>query len=158
MTGSPPADPRATGPSATGRTLEEVEAQPWGDPPANASYLVARSYALRRVPLVELGTEDLRILLGQSVGAPTLVPLALRVLADDPLAEGDFYPGDLLAAVLRLDDAYWTAYPEQLKQLIGIARRIDPATADLTNTDLPQLVDALLAGRADQGDHGGTSG
>ncbi|MGI3784368.1 MAG: contact-dependent growth inhibition system immunity protein [Janthinobacterium lividum] len=80
------ADPRATGPSATGRTLEEIEAQPWDDPPANASSLVARSYGLRRVPLVELGTEDLRILLGQSIGAPTLVPFALRMLADDPLS------------------------------------------------------------------------
>lgn len=149
MTGSPPADPRATGPRATGRTLEEIEAQPWGDPPTDASYLVARSYALRRVPLVELGTEDLRILLGQSIGAPTLVPIALRVLADDPLAEGDFYPGDLLAAVLRLDDAYWIAYPEQRNQLIAIARRVDPAAEDVTSTDLPGLVDAFLAGRAE---------
>ena len=47
--------------------------------------------------------------------------------------------------MLRLDDACWTAHPEQRHQLIGIARRVDPAAADLTNSDLPQPVGTLLA-------------
>jgi len=145
--------------SATSRTLEEVESQPWGDPPADASYLVARCYALRRLPLRQLGTEDLRILLGQSIGVPTLVPLALRVLDGDPLAEGDFYPGDLLAAVLRLDAAYWTAHPEERTELAGIAGRVDPTADELAGTEVPSLIAAFLAGRdgGDGGDDGDDS-
>ncbi|MFC7276617.1 contact-dependent growth inhibition system immunity protein [Paractinoplanes rhizophilus] len=38
----------------------------------------------------------------------TLVPLALDQVEQDPLAEGDFYPGDLLDALIRrVPDSYW---------------------------------------------------
>ena len=81
----------------------------------------------------------------------TLVPLALRVLAGDPLAEGDFYPGDLLAALLRLDAAYWTDHPQERAELAGVAGRVDLAAAGLADTEVPRLVAAFLAGR-DGGD------
>lgn len=109
MTESPGTDP-----SPTGQTLEEAEAQPWGDPPDDASYLVTRCHALRRVPL------------------------------------GDFSPGDLLAVVLRLDDAYWTAHPDERAALVGLARTADPAADELADTDVPALVTAFLAGRENQ--------
>lgn len=51
--------------------------------------------------------EDLRIMIGQKIGLKFLVPLALKKLAEDPLASGDFFPGDLLQNVLRLGRDYW---------------------------------------------------
>ena len=143
--------------SADGRTLEEVEGRPWGDPPDDTTYLIARCYALRQVPLGQLETEDLRILLGQSIGVATLVPIALRVLDGDPLAEGDFYPGDLLAAVLKLDAAYWSAHPEDRAELAVIAGRVDPESEELEDTEVPVLVANFLAGR-DGGDGKITAG
>lgn len=82
-------------------TLESLEGDHWGEPPAEAGYLVRTVYALRAKPVESLGVEDLRILVGQEVGLDHVMPLALRMLEVDPLAEGDFYPGDLLVSVLR---------------------------------------------------------
>jgi hypothetical protein len=80
-------------------SLEQPERDRWGDAPEGASYLVRTVHALRARPLDSLDVEDLRILIGQEIGLDHLMPLALRTLETDPLAEGDFYPGDLLAAV-----------------------------------------------------------
>jgi hypothetical protein len=53
------------------RTLEELEGEKWGESPF-ASHLITTCHRLRRVPIEELGIEDLRILLGQAIGWYTL--------------------------------------------------------------------------------------
>jgi CDI immunity proteins len=80
-------------------TVEEFERVREPDPGPDASYLVRRCLELRRKPVAEFTTEDLRIMLGQRIGVPILLPIAAAVLADDPLAEGDYFPGDLLHSV-----------------------------------------------------------
>jgi hypothetical protein len=81
------------------RTLDEL------DPPARPaadydSRLVTRAHDLRRKPIGDFTAEDLRIMIGQQVALAHLVPRALDALELNPLAQGDFYPGDLLQAVL----------------------------------------------------------
>lgn len=101
-------------------TLERLEGKKWGDPenPNDApTPLIQKCLRLRRVPLRELTTENLRMLIGQQIGLEHLVPLALDRLAADPLAEGDFYPGDLLKSVVRVEPAYWQTHPEQRRAL-----------------------------------------
>lgn len=92
-------------------TLEELDGQRWGDPPADATYLISTVHRLRRKPIAELTVEDLRVLINQQVGLRWLVPRALEVLREDPLAGGDLYPGDLMAAVRRVDESFWAAHP-----------------------------------------------
>lgn len=87
------------------RTLDELDPPVWGEPTYD-SYLVTTCHRLRRKPLTEFSTEDLRIMIGQGIGLRWLVPLALEVLEKDPLAAGDFYSGDLLAAVLRVGPGF----------------------------------------------------
>jgi len=53
------------------------------------------------------------------------VPLALARLEHDPLAEGDFYPGDLLVAALRVPPAYWQSRPAEAARLRSIAGSVD---------------------------------
>lgn len=113
------------------RTLEQLEGKRWGDEPSRSSYLVTACHKLRKVPIEQLNTEDLRILLGQSIGVNYLLPVALDVLSADPLAEGDYYPGDLLSSVLRLDNHLWTQNPDWKIQLKSIV---------LSITDAPQNV------------------
>lgn len=84
------------------QTLDELEGDTWG-PPGFDSHLVQETHRLRSIPIGELTVENLRLLLGQQIGTPWLVPLALAQLVDDPLAMGDFYPGDLLTSVLGTD-------------------------------------------------------
>jgi hypothetical protein len=93
------------------RSLEDLEGDRWGDPPAGSSRLVRVVHQLRRKPIAELTIEDLRVLVGQQVSLHRLVPLAIDRLREDPLVAGDLYEGDLLAAVLRVDSDFWKRHP-----------------------------------------------
>lgn len=75
---------------------------------------------LRRKPLAEFTVGDLRIMLGQEIGVPALLPLALQVLLRDPFAEGDYYPGDLLANVLRLPESAWSGLRAERERLRSV--------------------------------------
>ena len=55
-------------------------------------------------------------MIGQQISLRFLIPRAIDVLRTNPLAEGDYYPGDLLTAVLRADKAYWQANVEQWRR------------------------------------------
>jgi len=61
-------------------SLEDVEGDAWGPPPADATRLVAAVHQVRRKPLADLEPEDLRLLLGQQVGVEILLPRVLRLL------------------------------------------------------------------------------
>lgn len=113
------------------QTLDELEGVGWG-PPAYDSYLVTNVHRLRRVPLKQYGLEDLRLMIGQQIGVAYLVPLALDHLEVHALASGDFYPGDLLAAVAALPDTFWSAHHELVPRAL---RAIDRAIARLHKVD-----------------------
>lgn len=83
-------------------TLDDVDPPAWTGPSPADTHLVQRCHALRTVPVSTLGAEDLRLLIGQRIALPVLLPIALERLEADPLAEGDLYAGDLLDAVLRV--------------------------------------------------------
>jgi hypothetical protein len=100
-------------------SLQQIEKDDWGEPDFD-SYLVRTVHALRRKPVGELTTEDLRIMLGQQVGVAILTPYALDVLERDPLAEGDFYPGDLLKSVVTLPVDHWREHADQAVRLDGV--------------------------------------
>ncbi|MBO4206442.1 contact-dependent growth inhibition system immunity protein [Micromonospora echinofusca] len=101
-------------------TIEQLEGEVWADPGSGASFLVARCHDLRRKPLADFTVEDLRIMLGQNIGVPALLSRAVEVLLQDPLAEGDHYPGDLLTSVLRLPDSAWSALQAERRRLTAV--------------------------------------
>ncbi|MFD6941375.1 contact-dependent growth inhibition system immunity protein, partial [Streptomyces goshikiensis] len=84
----------------------------WSAPSGAETRLMATVRELRRKPIGELTIEDMRLLIRQDVGLAHLLPLAVEVLRVDPLAEGDMYEGDLLAAVLTLNPEVWRESPE----------------------------------------------
>lgn len=90
-------------------SLEQIEGRSWGDPPPGATALMTRVHELRRKPIGTMSAEDLRVLVAQKVGLDAVVPVALARLARDPLLEGEYYPGDVLAAVLGVPPSYWAA-------------------------------------------------
>ncbi|WGS17290.1 MULTISPECIES: contact-dependent growth inhibition system immunity protein [unclassified Bradyrhizobium] len=108
------------------RTLEQIDGQDWGEPETAPTGMVARCLRLRRTPLKDLTASDLRLLVGQQIGLRTLVPKALQLVSNEPLLEADFYPGDLLCALLRIDKAYWSDSSVELGQLVSIARAVMP--------------------------------
>jgi hypothetical protein len=82
-----------------GPTLDELEGFVWGEPNFD-SYLVTTCCRLRTKPIDEFTVEDLRIMIGQQISLPHLIPIAAKVLEKEPLAEGNYYPCDLLNAVI----------------------------------------------------------
>jgi hypothetical protein len=121
-------------------TLDTIDPPAWGPVPSDATRLITRCHELRTKPLRDFTAEDLRIMIGQQVGLRPLVELALDRLRLDPLAEGDFYPGDLLASVLRVDTAFWDRSPDsdvELHKLAVGARerfKLDPVLHELIET------------------------
>ena len=101
------------------RCLEELERDRdrWPAPRAGASRLAVTVHALRRRPVGELSAEDLRLMIGQDVGLAHLLPLAVEIPQDDPMAQGDLYEGDLLSAVLSRKSAAWNELPGARREL-----------------------------------------
>jgi hypothetical protein len=113
------------------RSLDDLEAPGWGDPPPGSTRLVAAVHRLRRKPVGELTVEDLRVLIGQRVSLDRLVPLAIERLREDPLAGGDMYEGDLLAAVLRTETGFWQRNPALAEEVCSILGPLDDPPDDL---------------------------
>lgn len=112
----------------TSKSLEELEGENWGDPPCDGSRspLAERCLPLRRTPLKDFAAGDLRVMIGQNIGLPFLVPLAIRLFKEDPLVEGDFYPGDLLASVLCVEADFWRKHPDLRRIVEGIVQTAMP--------------------------------
>ncbi len=94
------------------KTIEQIEGSIW-DKPDYDSHLVRTCHLLRKKILKELEIEDLRILIDQNIALEILIPIAIKELEINILAEGDFYPGDLFKAVLDSDKAYWISRMNQ---------------------------------------------
>jgi CDI immunity proteins len=98
------------------KSIEELEGVDWGEPNSDSS-LVTTCHRLRRKPLNRFTEEDLRIMIGQKISLPYLIPLAIERLEEDPLVETCFFRGDLLAVVLRVGEPFWSDHPELFERV-----------------------------------------
>jgi CDI immunity proteins len=73
--------------------------------------------AVATSPRSELSVEDLRVLVARERSLDRYVPQAIDLLEQNMLAEGDYYPGDLLQAVLDVDVTYWRAHRDQWERV-----------------------------------------
>jgi CDI immunity proteins len=105
------------------KSLQELEEHDWGDPAPTDSSLVAKCMQLRRKPLAEFTAGDLRIMIGEQISLSYLIGLAVEHLELDPFVEATFYPGDLLCAVVRLDEDFWINHPDSLERLRPIVKK-----------------------------------
>jgi hypothetical protein len=81
-------------------------------PPSDVrSGLVASVERVWVVPIKRLTLGELRLLIGQRRGLEHVVPPAVAHVRDHPLAEGTYYRGDLLAALISLPSEWWVAHP-----------------------------------------------
>lgn len=115
-------------------TLDDLDPPRWPEPPSDATGLMRRVRAARQRPLTELTPEDLRVLTAQQVALVQVLPLAVQVLTEDPLASGDFYPGDLLLAVIRAPDDAWDRLSD-----MTLASRLATVISGLPETVLADL-------------------
>ena len=114
------------------QTLDALEGS-WPTEPAYPSHLARRCHELHKTPLAQFTVEDLRIMIGQGIGLRFLVPLALEQLRRDPLAQGDFYPGDLLGSLLGVSHSFWHDSPALRAQVADIVSRVSQVPEELAD-------------------------
>lgn len=102
------------------KSLEILEKDSWGNIPKDEGYLITTCHKLRKKPLKEFETEDLRILIGQDLGLKYLIPMAMKILEKDILTEGHLYEGDLLKAVLAANKDYWKIEQDDWRKMSKI--------------------------------------
>jgi hypothetical protein len=113
------------------KTLESLEKKMWPSLDNDeGSYLVKTCHSLRKKQLKDFSVEDLRIMIGQNIGLEFLIPLALDVLKDNILADGDLYEGDLLKSVLTSDKKYWEKSMEYWRTVKELFERNEPTLND----------------------------
>jgi hypothetical protein len=109
------------------RTLDELDPPRWPPPAADATRLVRTVHESRRVPLGELRPADLRTLVSQQVALPYVLPLAVRLLIEEPLLDACFYDGDLLLAAVDAPASAWTLLPEPGARLRAVITTLPEA-------------------------------
>ncbi|MCX6181239.1 MAG: contact-dependent growth inhibition system immunity protein [Bacteroidetes bacterium] len=104
------------------RSIESIEGKAWGEADQD-SYLVRTCCKLAKKQLGEFTIEDLRIMIGQEIALSYLMPYALEKLAEDIVAEGHYYPGDLLVSVLNVSNDFWEHHSEYLNFLKALIEK-----------------------------------
>ena len=74
---------------------------------------------------------QLRLLISQDVDLGAHLPQALGILCSNPLVEAEYYPGDLLKAVLSVDHTYWARDPEGWERVHAILGDLDHALGNI---------------------------
>lgn len=126
------------------RSIEQLENDYWKGVDFPSS-LVERCYAYRKIPLSNLSVEQLRLLIGQRIGLPYTIPKAISLLHEDILAEGDYYPGDLLNSLLNLSEEDWKKSANQKSKLNELLRQNLSTIQATTNRELIKKVNACLS-------------
>lgn len=103
-----------------------------------ASGLIIRCRAARSKPISRLSVGDLRLLIGQRMGLDYLVPIALAVLENDPLAH-EHYRGELLIALLGVPREFWIAHAELAVRLVELKQLVEEVHRTLSEDILPLM-------------------
>ena len=74
------------------KSLQQLGDHDW-DEPTFESHLVQTCHKLRRKPLEDFTVEDLRIMIGQAIGLPYLVPIALAETGCQAVRRGRLLSG-----------------------------------------------------------------
>lgn len=120
------------------KNLDQLEGKAWDAPDFETS-LMLECHRLRKVRLQDFTVENFRILIGQKISLPLLVPLALEILMKDPLAEGNFYKGDLLFALAGVPKDYWEANPDDFLNMVELKTVIEILRDIIVDEILPAL-------------------
>ena len=103
------------------KTLDELEGVPTPGP--GHQVLPRRLAEARRIPLAELTATQCVLLLQHGRGVPYVLPRAVTLAEQDPWLWGEYYDGDLLAALLETDTALYPPGAEWPRRLRGLAEQ-----------------------------------
>lgn len=121
-------------------TIESLEDDFWGNAPDDSTDLIMEIYSLRRKNIEDFSIENLRLLIGQNIALDILIPKTINVLYENVLAEGDYYEGDLLKAVVGCDADYWLKHPTEKNNMVSLIKnRLSDLQEVLSSNVLKQV-------------------
>lgn len=112
------------------QSLQELEGVDWGEPATAETPMIGRVLSLRRKRLKDLTNGEVRLAVGQKVGLPIILEVAIARLRADPLLEADYYPGDLLAALVQIDEDAWGSRTALRAELADLFRQAMDRSTD----------------------------
>ena len=115
----------------------------------DSSALVKTCLALYEKPLKDFTVEDLRVMIGQEIGLEFLIPLAIEVLEENPFVSGDYYPGDLLSMVMKVEPGFWRTHQDLYWSVSEIVGGLASIMERLTDTiyRFEQFEEAIIKDR-----------
>lgn len=129
--------------SVSSRSIAELEGIEWEPPEAGASRVIRRCHEIRRKALSSLTATDLRLVIGQDIGLPFVMPLALNIVEKDPLIETEHYKGDLLVAVLNASAQFLHERPDLVARIKKVLESLPSALDALDHIDYDTASEAL---------------
>jgi hypothetical protein len=109
--------------------------------------LIEKCYHYRKIPIQDLSIEQVRLLIGQSIGLDFLLPIAIEFLEKNLLSEGDFYEGDLLESILKIKNDYWKNKRGFHKKIVGL---IENGKAIFDDSDEGNCLNKILKNRFEE--------
>ena len=106
------------------KTISQLLHHEWVGPTPthDDSFIQQNLYRLYHTIVADLDIEDVRFLINQEILLDDMMPIALGYLRMNILAEGDFYEGDLLNAVLSVSNIFWENHLELKMSLKNIIK------------------------------------
>lgn len=98
----------------------------------DSSVLATTCLTLYEKPLRDFTVENLRVMIGQSIGLEVLIPFAVELLQENPFVKGDYYPGDLLSVVLQVEPGFWQTHQDIYWSVSEIVAGLPSLMSDLT--------------------------
>lgn len=111
----------------------------------DSSPLATNCLTLYEKPLKDFTVENLRVMIGQSIGLEFLIPLAVKLLQENPFVEGDYDPGDLLSVVMLVDPGFWQTHQDFYWSVSEIVAGLPSLMSDLV--EAIRRFDALAPSR-----------
>jgi CDI immunity proteins len=121
------------------QTIEELENDFWPEPSAYPTGLIKDVHSIRKKKLVEMDSNDVRLLISQNIGLEYLIPKAIKILRVNVLEDALYYPGDLLTAVLSIKNEYWiehTLEKEDVTKLIFDSKVSISSTTEIYDKEI----------------------
>ncbi|MCG2616644.1 contact-dependent growth inhibition system immunity protein [Terrimonas sp. NA20] len=100
-----------------------------------------------RIPIKDLSKEQVRLLLSQDIGTIFLLDKTIQILEEDILADGDFYPGDLLSALLNVSEVYWKSNSDLAGRLYSLLNQQRSLIQKAGHKRLDREVAQFMAGQ-----------
>lgn len=100
---------------------------------ADSSALATTCLTLYEKPLKDFTVENLRVMIGQSIGLEFLIPLAVELLRENPFVGGDYYPGDLLSVVIQVEPNFWETHQDLYWSVSEIVARLPSLMSELSD-------------------------